>query len=76
MKYPPCFDSLEQYKGWMEANSLVKSDSETRSNYCNDCLPEYQARMVNEARCNYPHVKFIKIGIKAYFGTRTRRKDV
>ena len=74
MKKPPCFDSVEQYREWMWANRNVESFTGIKSNYCNDCLPGYQARMISESRCNHPKVSFVKLGIKAFYGRRPRDK--
>lgn len=70
MSYPPCFDSNAQYQDWVKAAEEAEYDKRHPTNFCNDCLPEYKRRMLMEGRCEHPGVKFIRIGIKAFFGRR------
>lgn len=56
--HPPCFDSKEQWQQWHIADEVA---THGRTQYCADCTPQYQIRMIDENRCVHPQVKFYKI---------------
>jgi hypothetical protein len=55
---PKCFDTLKQYKGWVAA-ARMSQPTPTHS-YCEDCTPDFQAKMIREMRCQYPGTLFHK----------------
>ena len=52
--YPRCFDSKEQFKAWVSA----ARGSSPRAGFCTDCIKDYQEKMVQQGRCQYPEVEF------------------
>ena len=59
MTFPACFDSQAQYDSWREAANVCRP----RHGYCEDCTPEYQARMIETFRCKYPNTVFVGTGM-------------
>jgi hypothetical protein len=55
---PKCFDTLKQYKGWVAAARMSKPM--LAHSYCEDCTPDFQAKMIREMRCQYPGTLFHK----------------
>lgn len=55
-RVPVCFDDVEQWREYQKAWRLSKGN--TKINYCNDCTPEFQHRMVVEQRCAHPRTNF------------------
>jgi hypothetical protein len=41
--------------------SYEKSDLFLKMNFCHDCTPEYQAKMLGKFRCENPNVSFVKV---------------
>lgn len=77
MTFPPCFDSLQDYQAWEKAleDCNIYEVGHVKPNYCSDCLPEYQKKMIEQNRCGYPTVRFFKNGPRAYYGRRIYEKD-
>lgn len=53
---PACF-TPRQWAEWKVFARQVKPSS--RSGYCEDCTPEYQAKMTDAGRCGYPGAVFV-----------------
>jgi hypothetical protein len=53
--WPAC-TTLADYKEWREFGKRCPP----RYNFCEDCTPEYQARMIREFRCENPRIQFSK----------------
>ena len=67
--YPPCFESLEQYRGWMDASDPElgskpppRTDWPGEPNYCRDCSPRLHREMRKQNRCLFPSTTFITSG--------------
>jgi len=59
MNTPACFDSHAQFVRWERAAARAgDAPALRRSGVCVDCTPEYQQRMKDEGRCEYPDVTF------------------
>lgn len=56
MTYPACFNSQEDWDGWRLIARKTYIDK--RAGYCIDCTASYQARMVEEGRCEKPDIIF------------------
>jgi hypothetical protein len=54
MKYPACFDSEAQYIAWVHA----ARSAQAKIDHCRDCTAAYQARMIEQHRCEYPETVF------------------
>ena len=52
---PSCF-TPDQWREWHSAARYAMPDK--KSTYCQDCTPEYQARMILENRCAHKCVTF------------------
>lgn len=48
MGYPACFESQNQFDGWKLSARLARE----MASICTDCTKEYQAKMLDERRCN------------------------
>jgi hypothetical protein len=57
MSYPRCFDSLDQFKGWV--GFARQSAPPPGHEYCHDCTEEYQSKMITQGRCEYPGTIFV-----------------
>lgn len=69
---PKCFNSYCEYQAWKH-QALFPRDYQGRGakyarsrlfrkmKFCYDCTPEYQAKMLNEHRCENPNVSFVKV---------------
>ena len=55
--YPFCFESPAQYARWEQVSRRAPPGA---SSYCTDCTPEYQLKMIRQARCAYPRTIFIR----------------
>ena len=53
--WPRCFDDLESYEEWVEA---AREAHTPNVNCCVDCIPEFQAEMIEAGRCEHPNVTF------------------
>ena len=53
---PKCADSEEQVVNWLLTADRVCSAPSC--GWCTDCLPEFQARMIDQGRCENPNVVF------------------
>lgn len=52
---PLCFNSREDWRLWrLHPRASKVNDSE----YCSDCMPEYQRQMIVEGRCQHPGTTF------------------
>lgn len=58
---PACFDSKEQFKVYERLRHMTLAHAKTRSdtNFCLDCTPEYQQKMLMEGRCEHPETRFV-----------------
>lgn len=68
-EYPPCFESLMQYRAWLEAadpdigsQPPSRRDWPLEPNYCRDCNPDWRNEMRNTGRCLFPDTVFIEVG--------------
>ena len=55
---PKCFDTAKQFTGWVAAARMSKPIP--AHSYCEDCTPDFQAKMIREKRCQYPGTLFHK----------------
>ena len=55
--YPACFDSNEQFRSWQ---NVYKAAKPGQSQYCEDCTPEYKAKMLEQLRCGHTKVVFFQ----------------
>jgi hypothetical protein len=72
---PACFPSREVFRIWGEAARLTGVG---KSQWCTDCTPDYQQRMMTQHRCAYPGTTFAKDANGMVEGCRTiedRRDD-
>ena len=67
--YPPCFESLEQYQGWLDASDPElgskpppRTDWPGEPNYCRDCTPWLHKEMREQDRCLFPSTVFVLSG--------------
>ena len=52
---PKCFTTQQ----WDEWRAMARYVAPSKANsFCEDCLPDYQARMVAEHRCEHPQTVF------------------
>lgn len=53
---PKCWDSAEDWEAWVRLNRIAGPVDRAKSleHFCNDCTPEYAARMTQSGRCAYP----------------------
>jgi hypothetical protein len=52
--FPLCFASKADYEGWYEWAWKEHHKNPGPNAHCEDCTPEYQARMKVEGRCENP----------------------
>lgn len=52
---PKCFESKLQYQEWLTA---ARMSGIPRCGPCSDCLPDFQAKMIAQDRCENPQVQF------------------
>jgi len=57
---PDCFSSRLEYLDWVHTARMHKPAE--GHEYCEDCLPDYQAKMIRARRCQYPGTTFIDHG--------------
>lgn len=50
---PACFDSAEDYAGWVSAAVKARTDNVHRA-LCADCTGAYAAKMRSRGRCDNP----------------------
>lgn len=61
MKYPPCFNSEEEFKLWSDLYRSTEYLIELEEvNYCDDCTKEYKEKMEKENRCTQKEVVFYR----------------
>lgn len=61
MKRPLCFPSQREFDAWMhESRRFAATADVNPKNYCIDCLPAFQEKMIKCGRCAYPGVEFIE----------------
>jgi hypothetical protein len=58
--YPKCFQDSKQFQGWVSYARQAKPAPS--HSYCEDCTPDFQAKMIMEKRCQYPGTLFHKSG--------------
>ena len=56
---PNCFENAKQFAGWV-AYARMSQPAPAHS-YCEDCTPDFQAKMIREKRCQYPGTLFHKV---------------
>lgn len=56
--YPLCFTSQAQFDSWKAIARSKVGRCNGRNEYCSDCTPEYQRRMILEFRCAWPTTRF------------------
>lgn len=57
LMWPECFDSPEQLQSWHQA--MMQSKNTSYSVWvCIDCTPNFQKKMIEQGRCENPHIKF------------------
>lgn len=59
---PACFESQGQWDTWRHlaqvSSTILGHDSARQVDYCFDCLPSYQDKMIACGRCAHPDVYF------------------
>lgn len=57
-KIPICWpiESLDDYDLWRE--SALAAPPHPKSSICEDCTPEYQAKMIEQKKCENPEIIF------------------
>ena len=53
---PKCFSDEKQFTGWV--TYARQAPPAPAHSWCEDCTPEYQAKMIMEKRCMYPGTLF------------------
>jgi hypothetical protein len=53
-KMPLCFSDPADWRLWVGTRGTKHNDSE----YCTDCTPDHQKRMIAAARCQHPGTLF------------------
>jgi hypothetical protein len=61
-KKPACFNSVEDYAEWKK--QARRSCVHPKTSVCTDCLPEFQALMIECGRCENPEIKFKWVPVK------------
>ena len=56
--FPACFETRKQFQGWVTYARMAKPA--LAHSYCEDCTPDYQAKMILQKRCLYPGTLFHK----------------
>ncbi len=58
--HPRCA-TPEDYKLWRRSvwDHKVPPEKALRAGFCEDCTPEYQAKMKAQGKCENPHVRFV-----------------
>lgn len=62
---PACFESEEQYLGWLE-QEFITGGGKHRLPICADCTLEYATRMRSDGRCERPEMVFDRNGNPMY----------
>ena len=57
---PRCFPDGKQY--WLWRESARFSQPEPHHEWCEDCMLEYQTKMISEGRCRFPGTIFVSAG--------------
>lgn len=57
---PPCFDTQEQYDGWVEA-AIETGIEDPHNNFCVDCLPAIKEYAQSLGECTRPRTFFINL---------------
>lgn len=75
-KIPRCWpiESLADYKLWREASYVASPNP--KSSICEDCTPEYQARMLELKKCENPEIIFDVDEDGFIYGKLPRHKDL
>jgi hypothetical protein len=67
--YPPCFESLTQYRAWVDSTDPElgsepppRKDWPGEPNYCRDCNRGNRNNMRQAGRCLFPDTVFITVG--------------
>ena len=56
--FPKCFENDKQFTGWVTYARQAKPAP--AHSFCEDCTPDFQAKMIREKRCAYPGTLFHK----------------
>lgn len=59
---PACFNSSEDYHEWKKL--ARRSCVHPKTSVCTDCLPEFQALMIECGRCENPEIEFKWVPVK------------
>lgn len=72
IEYPPICFTRPQYSEWLSA---ARKAPPTQSNgYCQDCTPQYKARMMTQGLCAHPGVQFKVLDDEGLSGIRVREQ--
>jgi len=71
---PDCFPNRLEYLDWVHTARM--HPPAPGHEFCEDCLPEYQAQMIRVRRCQYPGTTFIEHGEGRDFSIIGRRPQV
>jgi hypothetical protein len=71
---PDCFPSRLEYLDWVHTARM--HPPAPGHEFCEDCLPEYQAQMITLRRCQYPGTTFIEHGEGRDFSIIGKRPQV
>ena len=70
-EHPPCFDSLESYRCWLDACDNADATGvplpkrrhfPKEPNYCRECSREHRNEMRQQGRCLFPSTRFVEEG--------------
>lgn len=57
---PACFDSPAQFQYWQECSVATNANAWLKGqDFCTDCTPEYQRKMLKAGRCAWPETFFV-----------------
>ena len=59
--FPPCFKNEWHFLHWQRAARLVPESRQDTENYCMDCTPAYQRKMIARGCCNHPETQFVEL---------------
>lgn len=52
--FPACYESKEQYQGWLQMERLCPTQP-VRRFVCEDCLPRFKTQMMFQKKCSNPN---------------------
>lgn len=67
---PACFNCDKQYQEYERLRfDTIKHDNRPKDmNFCLDCTPEYQKKMMIERRCEHPETRFLMVELNEGWG--------